>query len=77
MDESMRFPMVWLISNVFSLLWQSKEEKKVLNLFQTRAMLEARVTILRKTRMKHHCTMIDTMLSLVKSYDKFAALIKI
>ena len=63
MDESMRFPMVWLISNVFSLLWQSKKEKKVPNLFQTRAMLEARVTILRKTRINDHCTMIDTMIN--------------
>ena len=63
MDESMRFPIVWLISNVFSLLWQSKKEKKVPTLFQTRAMLEARVTILRKTRINNHCTMIDTMIN--------------
>ena len=62
LDDSIKFPIVWLISNVLSSIWQAKKAKKKPNLFNTRAVLEARVSILRKARLLNHCTMIDTML---------------
>ena len=65
LDDSMKFPLVWLISNVFSLVWQARKDKKSPNLFHTRSMLEARVSILRKTRLANPCTIIDTMLNSV------------
>ena len=49
LQESLQHPVVWLISQVLSTTWTSRREKKKPQLFQTRAKLEAGISILRKT----------------------------
>ena len=65
LEDSIMFPIVWLISNVLSLIWQTRKEKKKPSLFKIRSVLEARLSILRKTRLLNHCTMLDKMLEVV------------
>lgn len=62
-DEKFQLAVVWMISNVLSLVWQTRKDKKTPNLFQTRAILEARISILRKTRFMNPSTQLSTMLS--------------
>ena len=50
LDESLHLPLVWLISNTLSIVWEDRKEKKNPKLVRTRASLEAKVNILRKSR---------------------------
>ena len=50
MENEDELTVVWLISNVLSIVWQTRKDRKMPNLFQTRATLEARISILRKSR---------------------------
>ena len=44
MENEDELTVVWLISNVLSIVWQTRKDRK------TRATLEARISILRKSR---------------------------
>ena len=50
LDQDHQLPLVWLIANTLSINWKSRMEKKVTNLFTTRATLEVNIMLLRKTR---------------------------
>ena len=65
LEDSVKFPLVWIISNVLSIVWQARKEKKKPSMFNTRSVLEARISILRKTRLQNHCTILDSMLDIV------------
>lgn len=52
-DESLELPLVWLIANTLSLVWESRREKKKPTLHKVRSTLEAKINILRKTRFKN------------------------
>ena len=63
LQESLELPVVWLVSQVLANTWKSRKEKKAPRLYKTRAMLEAGITIMRKTRFKNSCTLLETFLS--------------
>ena len=50
LDKSRRFSIVWFISTILSYVWNSRSMKKISTLIETRAILEARINILRKSR---------------------------
>ena len=52
-DESLELPLVWLIANTLSLVWESRREKTKPTLHKVRSTLEAKINILRKTRFKN------------------------
>ena len=39
LEDSMKFPIVWLIANVLSQVWQARKEKKKPSVFNTRSVL--------------------------------------
>ena len=64
MEEKMEFPLVWLISNLLQKVWDiRKQKKKRCDLVRVRADLEARVSLLRKTRYSESATIITQLLS--------------
>ena len=50
LDETLCLPIVWLIGNTLSLIWDDRREKKHPRLHKTRSTLEAKINILRKSR---------------------------
>ena len=46
----LHLPLVWLIINTLSLIWDDRREKKNLRLLRTSSCLEAKINILRKSR---------------------------
>ena len=59
-DESLRLPLVWLISSTLSLVWEARRENKRPSLHKIRSSLEAKVNILRKTRFTNAVAIIDS-----------------
>ena len=62
-EEHMELPVVWLTTNFFQEIWNHRKEKKRCILVRARADLEARVSLLRKTRFSESATLISQMLS--------------
>ena len=62
LQEDQELPLVWLITQVLRNNWTQRLLKKKPQLFQTRAVLEAGIAIMRKTRFSDSCTMIETIL---------------
>ena len=60
LEESLQLPLVWLIANTLSLVWDSKKDKKKPGLHKTRAFLEAKINFLRKSRFRNAATILDT-----------------
>ena len=52
LEEKFQLPFVWLIANTLSIIWNSRVEKKSVSLITTRAVLEANIMLLRKTRFR-------------------------
>ena len=59
LDESLRLPLVWLISSTLSLVWEARRENKRPTLHKIRSSLEAKVNILRKTRYVNAVAIIE------------------
>ena len=59
LDESLRLPLVWLISSTLSLVWEARRENKRPILHKIRSSLEAKVNILRKTRFTNAVAIIE------------------
>ena len=51
LDKSNQFTMIWFISSTLAHVWSQRSAKKRSSLVETRAVLEARVNILRKSRL--------------------------
>ena len=62
LQEDQELPLVWLITQVLRNNWTQRLLKKKPQLFQTRAVLEVGIAIMRKTRFSDSCTMIETIL---------------
>ena len=58
-EDSLHLPLVWLIANTLSLVWDSRKEKKKATLHKVRSSLEAKINILRKSRFKNAATILD------------------
>ena len=62
-QEDLELAIVWLVAKVLGEIWKLRKEKKTPRLYQTRAMLEAGVVIMRKTRLKNTSTILETFIS--------------
>ena len=58
LDKPKMFPLVWLLSHLFYMVWKLRTNKKTVNLFNIRAELETKINILRKSR---HSSCIDDL----------------
>ena len=63
-EEDLQLPLVWLIANTLSLVWDSRKEKKKPDLHRIRSFLEAKINILRKTRFSDAATILETFSNL-------------
>ena len=63
LQEDLELPITWLVAQVLGEIWKLRKDKKAPRLFQTRAMLEAGITIMRKTIYENCCTLLETFLS--------------
>ena len=61
LPSSHHLPLVWLTAQVLGIVWTSRLEKKTPTLMNTRAMLEAGISIMRKTRFHKSCKIIETL----------------
>ena len=61
-DPVDEFPCVWLISHTLFFIWSGRVEKKRIRLFQIRADLEARASLLRKTRFEEISKKIENLI---------------
>ena len=61
LPSSHHLPLVWLTAQVLGNIWTSRSEKKTPTLMNTRAMLEAGISIMRKTRFHKSCKIIETL----------------
>ena len=62
-DEDLDFPIVWCTATFLSSLWQLRTEKKRVDLFKIRAELEAKVRLLRESRLTQTTEMILNIFS--------------
>ena len=63
LHEDMEIPVVWLVAQVISYIWSRIQLKKKGLLMQTRANLEAGISIMWKTRFKESCVQIENLIS--------------
>ena len=61
LDETLCLPIVWLIGNTLSLIWDDRREKKHPRLHKTRSTLEAKINILRKSRFSASVPIIENV----------------
>ena len=64
LDEPDEFPVVWLVGNFLLTMWNLRVTKKQARLFSIRSDLEARASLLRKTRYGTHLDKIKVLLQL-------------
>ena len=63
-NEDMKYPLVWALSHVFSLIWHLRMNKKSVSLFNIRADMEARINFLRTTRVSGLADKLENLLNL-------------
>ena len=63
LEEKLKLPFIWLIANTLGIIWNSRVEKKATSLITTRAVLEANIMLLRKTRFKGAAEQLNLMMS--------------
>jgi hypothetical protein len=61
--ENLELPIIWMVAQVLGKIWKLRKEKKAPRLYQTRAMLEAGIVIMRKTQFQNSCTVLESFLS--------------
>ena len=64
LTEEMKFPLVWALAHVLSLVWHLRLNKKSIMLFNIRADMEAKINSLRTTRVAGLASQIKTLLNL-------------
>ena len=64
LTEEMKFPLVWALAHVLSLVWHLRLNKKSIMLFNIRADMEAKINSLRNTRIAGLASQIKTLLNL-------------
>ena len=65
LEQTAVFPLVWFLSNTLSIVWQLRSCKKNISLHTIRASLEARINILRKSRLACRCEEISDLTNLM------------
>ena len=59
-EDKLCLPIVWLIAQTLSIIWNFRVEKKTCTLFSTRALLEANIMLPRKTRFETLLEMLNS-----------------
>ena len=54
----LELPLVWLVATVCSVVWKLRIEKSRVKLYDVRAQLEARINLLRETRISPNATVL-------------------
>ena len=62
--EPLAFPLIWSLSHVFFVVWHLRLGKKTINLYNIRAEIEAKINILRKSRLLEAVSQIENLLDL-------------
>ena len=62
-DGAVEFPLVWILSNSLLFLWNMRQKAKISSVFLTRASLEKKIAILRKTRFSNELVIIEEILA--------------
>ena len=65
LDETVAFPLIWVLSHIFNIVWQLRSSKKTINMYIIRASLEAKINILRKSRLNSRSNQIVNMINLM------------
>ena len=60
-DDSMEMPLVWLVGHTLLYLWEVRKGGKIVDLTLTRASLESKIALLRKTRFINETTLINEL----------------
>ena len=58
-DEEREMPMVWITGHVLLIIWKTRVSGKIVNLLNTRAALESKISLLRETRYLSQHQMIN------------------
>ena len=64
LSKPMMFPLIWLLSHVFSLVWQLRVNKKSIVLYNIRAEIEAKINLLRKSSLNEAAGHIENLINL-------------
>jgi hypothetical protein len=64
-EDSLEFPLVWVIASSLSSLWAARKERRRVELYNIRSELEASCALLRKTSFTNEETRTDVILSLL------------
>ena len=64
LSQDIKFPLIWIISTIFSLVWQLRLDKKSVPLYSIRAGLEAKIISLRKSRLSSSVSRIESLINL-------------
>ena len=64
LSQDIKFPLIWILSYTFSLVWQLRLDKKSVPLYIIRASLEARIISLRKSRLFATVSKIQSLIDL-------------
>ena len=64
LTDPLMFPMIWLLSHIFCMVWKLRSNKKAVNLFSIRAELEARINLLRKSSLTNTIVQIEKITNL-------------
>ena len=65
LDETVAYPLIWFLSHIFNMVWQLRSSKKTINMYIIRASLEAKINILRKSRLNTRSNQIVKMINLM------------
>ena len=62
LSSNLELPLVWLVAEVLRRVWTQRQQKRKPTLYKTRADIEANISIMRKTRFKDICNILDTLI---------------
>ena len=65
LDETVAYPLIWFLSHIFNMVWQLRSSKKTINMYIIRASLEAKINILRKSRLNARSNQIVNLINLM------------
>ena len=65
LDGTLTFPLIWFLSHILSMVWQLRSSKKTINMYIIRAFMEAKINILRKSRLNSRSDQIANMINLL------------
>ena len=59
--EEMELPLVWLVETVGQAIWKLRTDQSRVNLYDIKSQLEAKMSLIRETRLKSSAIIIDQL----------------